>query len=139
MLLLIVASPTPSPINVNVNVPPDTALDRYTLALAIATDALAVFTIVLAIIGGIALRFQRREIHHVEDGLKLTGDQLRLARDDFDARARAARPLLTVSFRVRAWPTIGDVEWVQGSEPAFEVKVWARGPTGYHYAACGTL
>lgn len=132
MMLLAVPSPSPSGINVTVNVPTDWALDTF-------TGVLALFTIALAIIGGIALRFQRREIKAIETQLKpaqvdsgLTSEQVRLAHDEFDASRRAARPLLTVS---AALPNeqymTGQVDWVNGSEPAFDVKVWGRGPAGY--------
>lgn len=97
--MTLLAVPSPSPINVTVNVSPDTALDHYTMVLADATIALAAFTVLLAIIGGIALLLQNREIKAAERQLELaqaesqaTQEQLRLACEQFEAARRAARP-----------------------------------------------
>lgn len=125
-------SPSPSPINVNltvsmppINVPPDATLDNYTHALANSTEALAIFTLLVAVVGAIAPWFQRREI-------KATEQQLRLARDEFEAAPSADRAKLQVDAGF-AHPTeiMGGVKYVSGRQPAYDIEVWGRTWAGY--------
>jgi hypothetical protein len=140
-VLLAVPSPLPSPISVNVNVAPDTALDTYTGVLAAATIALAVFTVLLAVIGWRALRWQRREIEHMAAQLQLAQSQLAATEGQLEAmtsqaliasaerseRRRAALPLLEVAeVAYNAEASQVDVVYAGGTEPAFNVKVWLR-------------
>ena len=130
---LAVPSPSPSGINVTVSVPPDTALDTYTGVLAAATVLLAGFTVALAVIGWRALQRQDREI-------KATEEQLRLTREDFDARRNAALPVLEVEAQVIAsTAAFGQVIYVAASDPAYHVVVWARAVGGCYGWEVGTL
>ncbi len=128
------AVPSPSPINVTVSVPPDAVLDNYTLALAIFTGLLAVFTIGLAVVGFFALRLQQHEIKANEKQLQLAQgqlsategqlqavrDQLRLAAADLDARRQATLPQLEVLLAsYNAETSQAEVVYVGGTEPAF--------------------
>jgi hypothetical protein len=123
------AEPFPSPSPITVTVPPDTALDNYTMALAnytrdlaIGTAVLAAFTVALAMIGAVALWLQRRQIKHAEE-------QLRLARAEFEAARKAAQPGVDLDGAgVDPHTSIvgGAVRYVRGTEPAFDVWVWLR-------------
>ncbi len=119
-------SPAPSPINVHVtvtmppgtvNVPPDITLEHYTLALAIATGALAALTLGTLTFFGIQII----------------------------SSLRAARPRLEPKSgggNIFVWPRRGRVTYMNGSTPAFNVEVWvqsANEPNEYLTSPCSTL
>lgn len=150
-------SPTPSPIDVHVtgsfppvtvslppvNIPPptvlpDPTLDYATIALAVFTAVLAVFTIALVLIGIRALRLQGQEIRHTAAQLALGEDQLNLTRDQFDHARVQARPVLDFDVG-QLIPLTGTLKYINGSEPAHELQVWARTPGGYYGGSAGTL
>jgi len=90
-----------------------------------ATIAVAVPTFLLAV-GTVLLAWSTRR------GVQLQSDQLRLAKEQFEAAQRAARPQLEIDVSLdeqqptAKWPISGTVRYVHGSEPAYDVEIWIK-------------
>jgi hypothetical protein len=65
-------------------------------------------------------------------GLKTVEGQLTLAREEFEAGRAAARPKLEIDAGfVTVKEIAGNINYVAGSEPAYNIEVWGRSDAGY--------
>jgi len=99
------------------------ALFWATVAIATGTFVLAVGTVILAWSTRKGVALQERELRAVEA-------QLLLAKDQFAAAQASARPQLEIDVVIEdpgePNPISGQVRYIAGAEPAYDVEVWIK-------------
>jgi hypothetical protein len=113
---------------------------QATLDVAYITGVLAAGTLLLAGATFYQARKTSQSVQLQERELKAVEEQLKLAREQFEATRLASVPLLEVDAGFPNSKVMrGIVHYITGTDPAFEVEVWARGPAGYYGGRCGIL
>jgi len=111
------------------------ALFWATLAIALGTFVLAIGTVLLALTTLVGVGFQWRELKAVEEQVRLTKEQFRLAQ-------AAARPQLDIDVVIdegTKYPASGEVRYIHGSEPAYDIEVWIKTRTQSFGGRAGTI
>jgi hypothetical protein len=108
-----------------------------TVAIAAGTLVLAVGTVILAWSTRRGVQLQERE-------LKVVEEQLRVATEQFAASQSAARPQLEIDVSLERamnspWPVSGQVRYINGSEPAYDVEIWVKTRTQSFGGSAGTI
>jgi hypothetical protein len=102
-----------------------------------ATAVLAFVALISIVFNSILAWQARSSTAASREGLKLQGEELEvlkrqvtLQEEQFEAAQEAARPRLRPQIqRVGDLFIEGDVAYVHGSEPAYDIAIWIRGPS----------